>query len=83
MRRTREWWTRLTKGERIYLIAYEKVMAKCGGVGSRSAYYPDDCVACPMCGNPTLGYCECDKEADRIIAKAERTKIELQVESEV
>jgi len=73
MRRTKQWWRALTKGERIYLVAYEKEMALCGGFGYRSPYYPDDCYACPMCGNPTLGYCECDKEAKRIIKKADET----------
>ena len=71
MRRTKNWWARLTKAERAWLIWYEKLTAR--HIPSHSAYLPDDCVECPVCLTPNFGYCTyCGDEYDRIIKKAER-----------
>jgi len=70
MKRTKEWWSVLNKGERAWLVYAE---------GSRSSghcgYLPDDCSECDVCSHPTLGsgWCgDCYSERHRIISKAGR-----------
>lgn len=53
MKRTKEWWARLTKDERAHLVYLERSDVKGSGRG-RSAYLPDDCGECPACGTPTI-----------------------------
>ena len=50
MRRTKEWWARLTPRERWYVHWLER--AKYLG---RSDYLPDDCMECGFCGSPFPG----------------------------
>ena len=57
-------WSRLTKRERARYM----VMQMSHGGGGRSAYLPDDCSECGMCGNPILGYGWCDACLDEFIA---------------
>ena len=62
MKRTKEWWARLTKEERseLYWLEY----------GNRhshySSYYPDDCVECGSCGCPSLGTGLCNQCSSRL-----------------
>ena len=51
MRRTREWWARLTKEERSELVYLEGS----DRYSHRSAYIPDDCYECGSCSTPSLG----------------------------
>lgn len=59
MKRTKEWWARLTKEERSHLVYLER-SANCW-----SAYLPDDCCECSGCGTPMVGegLCEACYEA--------------------
>lgn len=52
MRRTKEWWSRLTKDERGRLVWIERV-AQHGGTGY--AYLPEGYGMCPMCSTPNRG----------------------------
>jgi len=76
MKRTKEWWTRLTKQERHTLVAIER-----GGWGSSysaSGMLPDDCSDCDACGQPMLGtgLCpKCTKELNRLINKANSREV--------
>ena len=63
MRRTKEWWAVLTKGERSELYWLERSQYSGGG----SAYIPDDCSECGMCGTPHLGYSLCPLCRKRLI----------------
>ena len=70
MKRTKEWWHRLTKDERRRLFELEHPYGSQYGVGG---YLPDDCSECGRCGNPMLGcgLCRtCLTELDRLITKA-------------
>jgi len=70
MRRTKEWWARLTKEERSELWWLEYGDRHSG----RSAYYPDDCGECGSCGAPSLGYGLCNfcfDRLDKLLNKAE------------
>lgn len=72
MRRTKEWWARLDKEERSYLVYLEKRANRYGGMGG---YIPDDCSECTACGLPMTGsgMClSCWKELDKLIKKASR-----------
>lgn len=51
MKRTKQWWAVLTKYERRELVYLERGDRH----SSYSSYYPDDCVECGSCGNPSLG----------------------------
>lgn len=69
MRRTREWWARLTKRERSELVMLERTNRH----GRRSAYIPDDCFVCGYCGAPSLSsdLCPlCSNGLDLLIRKA-------------
>ena len=50
MRRTKEWWGALTRGERIWLVYAER-----HNRSYRSPYIPDDCTECGVCGTPQAG----------------------------
>lgn len=63
MRRTKEWWNKLTKQERSELVWLEKTQHHYG----YSAYYPDDCGECGSCGNPSLGGGLCNLCNNRLI----------------
>ena len=70
MRRTKEWWAKLTKEERSQLVFLEKANNKMGG---SSAYLPDDCRECPSCSAPSLssGLCPvCASALDFLLSKA-------------
>jgi len=69
MKRTKDWWARLTKEERseLWWLEYGDKHS------SRSSYYPDDCVECGSCGCPSLGYglCNsCSAKLDELLNKA-------------
>jgi len=70
MKRTKEWWSRLTKEERSELWWLEKGDRYSG----RSAYIADDCSECGHCGTPHLGsgLCPlCDKRLEKLLHKAD------------
>lgn len=69
MKRTKEWWGKLTPIERIQLHWLERGQHH----STRSGYIPDDMVECGNCGTPTLGYglCEgCSELLGNILQKA-------------
>jgi len=71
MKRTKEWWARLTKTERSTLVYLERIESRGGGGGS--SYLPDDCSECPNCSTPHLGYglCPlCSKRMHALLRKA-------------
>ena len=75
MRRTKEWWHRLSKPERAQLVYLEgsSSWSYCTGGGSQ----PDDCPECDGCGQPQLGsgLCSnCSKELQNLIDKADGKK---------
>lgn len=51
MKRTKEWWGRLSKDERKELVYLEKTNKKTEKLISN---YPPDVYECPACGNPTI-----------------------------
>ena len=72
MRRTKEWWARLDKYERSYLVYLERRQHK----GGSSPYYPDDCSECGGCGLPMVGggfgLCsECGDQWEALVAKGD------------
>jgi len=70
MRRTKEWWARLTPEDRSIIVYFERHQNE----GGRSDYLPDDCSDCGVCGNPCLGIgpCQsCSNEYMKAINKAE------------
>lgn len=64
MRRTKEWWARLTKWERSELYWLERGDKHSYG----SAYLPEDCTECGYCSTPSLGSGLCPRCLDRLIA---------------
>ena len=68
MKRTKEWWSRLTKDERSELYWLERSQYSGGG----SAYIPDDCTECGRCGTPHLGYGLCRLCLKRLIELVEK-----------
>lgn len=73
MRRTKEWWRRLSDDERALLIALER--ANAAGTGSGSAYLPEGFADCPFCSTPTHwgGLCSmCNARLDGLIQKASK-----------
>jgi len=69
MKRTKEWWARLTKQERSELVMLERAQ----GWSERSAYIPDDCSECGYCSTPSLssGLCPlCYDRLEYLIRKA-------------
>lgn len=69
MRRTRQWWSKLTHGERSELHWLELHNSKYGSAG-----LPDDCSECGVCSTPHLGIglCPtCSKRLDELINKAD------------
>jgi hypothetical protein len=75
MKRTKEWWGRLTKEERSRLTYLEKCEKQ---LGCRSDYLPDGCVECPLCSGPSTGglcmTCSTELIALHIIANDEVIK---------
>jgi len=72
MKRTKEWWARLTKTERSELVTLQTADSRNGGY--HSLYIPDDCTECPHCGMPHLGagLCPvCSGRLENLIAKAD------------
>ena len=69
MRRTKEWWARLTKEERGHLVFIEKHHNE-SAMGS--PYLPDDVGECPACGQLShYGLCAyCEESRDKYICKA-------------
>lgn len=64
MRRTKEWWARLTKPERseLWWLEYGDKHSGSGG-----GWYPDDCGECGNCGCPSLGGGLCQICLNRLI----------------
>jgi len=72
MKRTKEWWARLTARERSELVMLERDDSQSGGWG-RSPYLPDDCSECGHCSTPHSGYglCPlCSRRLNNLIRKA-------------
>ncbi len=70
MRRTKEWWSRLTKPERIELVNLERS----ANSNYRSGRFPDDCRGCGYCSTPHSGYglCPvCSERLEELIEKGE------------
>lgn len=63
MRRTKEWWARLTKQERSALWWLEHDEKYSG----HSAMIPDDCTECGSCGTPSVGSGLCPSCNNRLI----------------
>jgi hypothetical protein len=63
MRRTKEWYSALTKQERSELYWLERSQYTGGG---RCAYIPDDCSECGHCGTPHLGSGLCPLCSNRL-----------------
>lgn len=53
MRRTKEWWARLTKGERIQLVGLERAASR--GSGGTGWNLPPGYNDCPYCSTPSSG----------------------------
>ena len=71
MKRTKEWWARLTDDERIQLVNYERADKHHSGC---SGYLPDGYGNCPVCSMPARygGLCSiCLKILISIIDKAD------------
>ena len=69
MRRTKNWWAKLTKPERYELISLEASNKYSGSC----SYIPDDCCECGYCSTPHLGnrLCPlCDARLNSLITKA-------------
>jgi len=69
VKRSKEWWSGLTKQERSLLVMLERAEYQ----GGRSAYIPDDCYECGGCGTPSLsiGLCPmCRSMLRRLLNKA-------------
>ena len=68
MRRTREWWARLTKDERSYLVYLERADKRYGSTYN----LPDGYSSCTACSEPCSGggLCTwCGNEVEALIAK--------------
>ena len=74
MKRTKQWWAKLTIEERATLVYLERGANLSGGMGG-GGYLPDNCSECGACGNPMCGYgglCSwCQSQLDGIISKAD------------
>ena len=73
MKRTKEWWARLTEAERSHLVFIEKYGNKSAG---GSAYLPEGIGECPACGQlSSYGLCKyCEDSKDKYICKANRER---------
>ena len=72
MRRTKQWWSRLSKRERSRLVELEHLGSGPYGAGG---YLPDDCTECNGCGEPQVGsgLCsQCCREHKALILKASK-----------
>jgi len=69
MKRTKEWWARLTPEERSHLVHIEKYHNR-SAVGS--SYLPADVGECPACGQlSSCGLCDyCSDARQKYIRKA-------------
>lgn len=79
MRRTKEWWSMLNKGERVMLVILEQDANKIGS----SAYLPVGYGDCAFCSTPTSGggLCiQCLRILARISNKPERMMIRRRAE---
>lgn len=56
MKRTKDWWARLTPDERYFVWCYERQKNIYWG---RGGYLPDNCSECPVCSDPCLGNGPC------------------------
>jgi hypothetical protein len=71
MRRTKEWWARLTRDERSHLVYLENADAHVGAGGGWNL--PDDCHECSACSQPSMssGLCDwCSSKLEALKAKA-------------
>lgn len=55
MPRDKAWWAARSPQQRWIIWNYERNEGKSSG----SAYLPDDCSECGVCGQPCLGYGPC------------------------
>lgn len=61
---TKSWWGKFDKYEKQWIVYFFQNKNR----GGRTPYYPDDCVACGVCGNPYFhSPCEhCSDEFERL-----------------
>jgi hypothetical protein len=64
MKRTKDWWSRLTKEQRSKLYYLERAS---NNLGKGSYYLPDNCSECGHCGNPVLGGSLCNDCLDELL----------------
>jgi len=70
VKRTKQWWSALSKAERSYLVYAERFQNSYSGMGG---YLPDDCSECRVCGDPMLGSGTCTyciNKISKLITKA-------------
>jgi len=80
MKRTKEWWARLTREERAELVWIEHGANHPTGLGG---YLPDDCSECGACGRAMLGsgLCSyCSSRLDELLNKADAIAKEMEAE---
>jgi len=73
MKRTKEWWNRLTPNERSRLVYLERSEKYSSGYG-QGFNIPDDCCMCGACGTPhsSSGLCpRCNNELLILLKKAD------------
>ena len=73
MRRTKEWWARLTKEERSEIVYIERQQYKSYRGGG---YLPDDCGECSVCGEVMFGtgLCTyCGHRYEELLSKADKS----------
>lgn len=64
MKRNKQWWSRLTKSERVELVNLERANNRYSDLGGM---LPDDCGECTYCGTPTLMGGLCGFDLDRLL----------------
>ena len=81
MKRTKRWWTCLTKEERSRLVYLEHAENQSGSYGG-GGYLPDDCSECGSCSNPHpgTGLCRsCLSELIELIDKADKRSDQYEI----
>lgn len=78
MKRTKQWWARLTQQERSELVFLER------STSYHSAYILDDCSECGNCGTSCLGLgyglCPlCNQRLQRLLIKANGNYSEMRL----
>lgn len=75
MKRTKEWWSRLTREERSRLVMLERASNQ---TMLPSGYCPDDCGECPACSSPAPGDGLCNYCLEELIELHRKADGELE-----